>query len=56
MLRVLALKNSSLQGGLPPAWGNSSRAMPSLTILTMDSNRLSGSLPATWSQGFPSLS
>lgn len=50
------MRNSSLQGPLPASWGNSSRAMPSLTILTMDSNRLSGSLPASWSQGFSSLS
>lgn len=50
------MRNSSLQGPLPMAWGNSSRALPSLTILTMDSNRLSSSLPASWSQGFSSLS
>ena len=56
LLRVLAMRNSSLQGPLPPAWGNSSKALPSLTILTMDSNRLSSSLPASWSQGFSSLS
>ena len=54
-LRVLAMRNSSLQGPLPAAWGNSSRALPALTILSLDSNKLSGSLPASWSQGLPSL-
>ena len=54
LLRVLAMKNSSLQGPLPQSWGSS--GMRSLTILTMDSNRLSGSLPPGWSQGFSSLS
>ena len=56
LLRVLAIKNSSLAGPLPDAWGNSTKAMPSLTILTLDSNALSYSLPASWAQGFPSLS
>lgn len=56
LLRVLAIKNSSLAGPLPDAWGNSTKAMPSLTILTLDSNALSHSLPASWAQGFPSLS
>ncbi len=56
LLRVLAIKNSSLAGPLPNAWGNSTKAMPSLTILTLDSNALSNGLPASWAQGFPSLS
>jgi len=55
-LRVLAAKNNSLEGTLPPAWGNSTTALPSLTILSLDANRLSGALPPSWSTGWPSLS
>lgn len=53
---MLALKNNSLEGPLPAAWGNSSAALPSLTILSLDANRLSGPLPPSWSAGWPSLS
>lgn len=54
-LRAASLAGNPLGGALPPAWGGSPGALPSLQSLDLSDLKLTGPLPPQWGPGLQSL-